>query len=39
MPKKKGAEVYWTAAFGIYTNEYLEILLEKDPELHNIKKD
>ena len=37
---KKRAEVYWTAAFGIYTNKYLELLLnEKDPELHPIKKE
>ena len=39
-PPKKRAEVYWTAAFGIYTNKYLELLLnEKDPELHPIKKE
>ena len=39
-PPKKRAEVYWTAAFGIYTNKYLELLLnEKDPELHTIKKE
>ena len=37
---KKRAEVYWTAAFGIYTNKYLELLLdEKDPELHPIKQE
>ena len=37
---KKRAEVYWTAAFGIYTNKYMELLLdEKDPELHPIKKE
>ena len=37
---KKRAEVYWTAAFGIYTNKYLELILdEKDPELHPIKKE
>lgn len=37
---KKRAEVYWTASFGIYTNKYLELLLdEKDPELHPIKKE
>ena len=39
QPKKR-AEVYWTAAFGIYTNKYLDLLLnEKDPELHSIKKE
>ena len=39
-PPKKRAEVYWTAAFGIYTNKYLELILdEKDPELHPIKKE
>jgi methylthioribose-1-phosphate isomerase len=39
-PPKKRAEVYWTAAFGIYTNKYLELLLnEKDPQLHPIKKE
>ena len=39
-PPKKRAEVYWTAAFGIYTNKYLELILdEKDPELHTIKKE
>ena len=39
-PPKKRAEVYWTAAFGIYTNKYLEFLLEeKDPQLHPIKKE
>ena len=39
-PPKKRAEVFWTAAFGIYTNKYLELLLnEKDPELHPIKKE
>ena len=39
LPKKR-AEVYWTAAFGIYTNKYLELILdEKDPELHPIKKE
>ena len=37
---RKRAEVYWTASFGIYTNKYLELLLdEKDPELHPIKKE
>ena len=37
---KKRAEVYWTAAFGIYTNKYMELLLdEKDPELHPIQKE
>ena len=37
---KKRAEIYWTAAFGIYTNKYLELILdEKDPELHPIKKE
>ena len=37
---KKRAEVYWTAAYGIYTNKYLDLLLEeKDPELHPIKKE
>ena len=39
-PPKKRAEVYWTAAFGIYTNKYLDLILdEKDPELHPIKKE
>ena len=39
-PPKKRAEIYWTAAFGIYTNKYLELILdEKDPELHPIKKE
>ena len=39
-PPKKRAEVYWTAAYGIYTNKYLELLLdEKDPELHPIQKE
>ena len=39
-PPKKRAEVYWTAALGIYTNKYLELILdEKDPELHPIKKE
>ena len=39
QPKKR-AEVYWTAAYGIYTNKYLDLLLEeKDPELHPIKKE
>ena len=39
-PPKKRAEVYWTAAFGIYTNKYLDLLLEeKDPELHPIQKE
>jgi len=39
-PPKKRAEVYWTAAYGIYTNKYLELILnEKDPELHPIKKE
>ena len=39
QPKKR-AEVYWSAAFGIYTNKYLDLLLEeKDPELHPIKKE
>ena len=39
-PPKKRAEVYWTAAFGIYTNKYLDLLLdEKDPQLHPIQKE
>ena len=39
-PPKKRAEVYWTAAFGIYTNKYLDLILdEKDPELHPITKE
>ena len=39
-PPRKRAEVYWTAAYGIYTNKYLELLLdEKDPELHPIQKE
>ena len=39
-PPKKRAEVYWTAAYGIYTNKYLEFLLEeKDPQLHPIKNE
>ena len=39
-PPKKRAEVYWTAAYGIYTNKYLELLLdEKDPELHPIQNE
>ena len=39
-PPKKRAEVYWSAAFGIYTNTYMELLLdEKDPELHPIQKE
>ena len=39
-PPKKRAEIYWTAAFGIYTNKYLDLILdEKDPELHPIKKE
>ena len=39
-PPKKRAEIYWTAAFGIYTNKYIELILdEKDPELHPIKKE
>ena len=39
-PPKKRAEIYWTAAFGIYSNKYLELILdEKDPELHPIKKE
>ena len=39
-PPKKRAEVFWTAAFGIYTNKYLELLLdEKDPQLHPIQKE
>lgn len=37
---RKRAEVYWTASFGIYTNKYLELLLdEKDPQLHPINKE
>ena len=37
---KKRAEIFWTAAFGIYTNKYLDLILdEKDPELHPIKKE
>ena len=39
-PPKKRAEIFWTAAFGIYTNKYLDLILdEKDPELHPIKKE
>ena len=39
LPKKR-AEVYWTAAFGIYTNKYLDLLLdEKDPQLHPIQNE
>ena len=37
---KKRAEIYWTAAYGIYTNKYMELLLdEKDPELHPLYKE
>ena len=39
-PPKTRAEVHWTAAYGIYTNKYLELLLdEKDPELHPIQNE
>ena len=37
---KKRADIFWTAAYGVYTNTYLNLLLDGvDPEIHPIKKE